>query len=51
MKAIKVFEQEGNRTVGIFQREDGSYCAMTFSASKDFKTIKSAEKWIAKFGY
>jgi hypothetical protein len=48
MKAIKIYEQDGNRTVGIF-KGDGGFTALTFSQSKSFKTLKAAEKWLAKF--
>ena len=49
MKAIKVYEQDGNRTVGIFQESNGTFTALTYSQSKTFKTLKSAEKWLDKF--
>lgn len=49
MKAIKVFEQIDNRTMGIYQERDGSFLALTFTKSKTFKTLKGAEKWIGKF--
>lgn len=48
MKAIKIYDQVDNRTVGIFS--DGKvFLAMTFSVSKNFKTLASAEKWLRKF--
>ena len=33
---------------GITQETDGTYTAVSFSASKNFKTIKGAEKWLAR---
>ncbi|MBX2848940.1 MAG: YdaF family protein [Acidiferrobacterales bacterium] len=51
MKTIKLIEQDGNRSVGIFQEVDGSFLAMTYTASKSFKTIKSAEKFLEKRGF
>jgi len=32
---------------GINKNSDGTYTAMTFTKSKDFKTLKGAEKWLA----
>lgn len=49
MKAVKIYDQEGNRTVGIFEEANGTFTAMTFSQSKTFKTFKGADKWIQKF--
>lgn len=49
MKAIEIFQQEGNRTVGIFQDAGGEFLAITFSQSKSFKKESSARKWLAKY--
>ena len=49
MKTIELYEQEGNRSVGIFLETNGTYLAMTYSQSKNFKTEAAARKWIAKF--
>lgn len=49
MKTIELFEQEGNRSVGIFQEADGRYLAMTYTQSKNFKTEAAARKWIEKY--
>ena len=46
--AIEIFEQDGNKSVGIFS-ENGLFLAMTFTKSKSFKTEKGARKWIAKY--
>ena len=35
-------------SIGIYKNNDGTYTAMTFSKSKDFKTLKGAQKWLAK---
>jgi ribosomal protein S6 len=31
---------------GINKNNDGTYTAMTFSKSKNFKTLKGAQKWM-----
>lgn len=35
-------------STGIFDNGDGTFTAMTFTASKTFKTRKGAEKWLAR---
>ena len=48
MKAVKVYDQVDNRTVGIFT--DGKvFLAMSWSVSKTFKTEEAAYKWLVKF--
>ncbi len=48
MKTIKLYEQDGNKSVGIFS--DGKeFLAMTYSQSKSFKSLTAAEKWLAKY--
>ena len=37
-------------TVGIVEQSDGSFLALTFSKSREFKTRKGAIKWLAKRG-
>jgi hypothetical protein len=50
MELIKLIEQDGNRSVGIWK--DGHlFLAMTFSQSKEFKTLAGAERWLAKRGF
>jgi hypothetical protein len=49
MKAIKIYDQEDNRTIGIFEEQDGKFTALTYIQSKTFKTLKAAEKWIQKY--
>lgn len=38
-------------TIGCFPQTDGTFLAMTFTDSREFKTQKGAEKWLAKRGY
>lgn len=35
-------------STGISENSDGTYTALTFTKSKTFKTLKGAEKWLAK---
>ena len=35
---------------GIFENDDGTFTALTFSASKDFKTYAGAARWLARRG-
>jgi hypothetical protein len=50
MKNIKLYYKEDNRQVGIYLNEStGVFAAMTFTKSKEFKTLKGAEKWISKY--
>ena len=35
-------------STGISKNSDGTYTALTFSQSKTFKTLKGAEKWLAR---
>ena len=51
MKTIKIFEKDDNLSVGIYQDDDGTYLAMTYSASQRYKTLKGALKWMASQGY
>ena len=43
----KIVHQENNESValGVFSNNDGTFTAMTYSQSKDFKTLKGAKKW------
>jgi len=47
--AIEIFEQIDNRSIGIYKDSNGTFTALTLSASKNFKTEKGARKWIAKY--
>lgn len=33
---------------GISKNNDGTFTALTFTQSKDFKTLSGAKKWLAK---
>ena len=35
---------------GIFENDDGTFTALAFSASKDFKTYAGAARWLARRG-
>lgn len=35
-------------TRGVSKNSDGTFTAMTFTASKVFKTLAGANKWLAK---
>ena len=35
---------------GMFKENDGTWTALTYSQSKNFKTEKGAEKWLQKRG-
>jgi hypothetical protein len=39
-----------NETInkGITQHADGTFTAMTFTQSKNFKTLKGAQRWMTK---
>lgn len=47
MKAIDLGNNEQLST-GVATNQDGTFTAMTFTASKTFKTRKGAEKWLAR---
>ena len=47
MNAIDNGNNESLST-GIAAHLDGTFTAMTFSQSKTFKTLKGAQKWIAR---
>ena len=32
---------------GIIKNHDGTFTAMTFTASRDFKTLAGAQRWLA----
>ena len=38
-------------SAGIFLNSDGTFTAMTFTASKTFKTAAGAKRWLARRGY
>jgi len=47
---MKTLDLGNNETIsrGITKNSDGTFTAMTFTQSKTFKTLKGAEKWIAR---
>jgi hypothetical protein len=49
MKPVKIYDQQGNRTVGIFEERDGNFTALTLSQTKTFKTFKGADRWVQKY--
>lgn len=50
---MKTLNMGNNETLsrGIVKNNDGTFTAMTYSQSKDFKTLKGATKWIEKLGF
>ena len=49
-ETMKTLDLGNNETIsrGITKNSDGTFTAMTFTQSKTFKTLKGAEKWIAR---
>lgn len=47
---MKTIDLGNNEAIskGISKNSDGTFTALTFSQSKTFKTLKGAEKWLAK---
>jgi len=47
---MKALNLGNNETIsrGVFRETDGTFTAMTFSASKNFKTEAGAQRWLAK---
>ena len=47
---MKTLDLGNNESVkhGVFDNKNGTFTALTFSASKEFKTRKGAEKWLMK---
>jgi hypothetical protein len=54
MEEIKIFDKGNSQTdapiAGIFL-DNGIYTAMTYTVSKDFKTLKGAERFMKKRGF
>lgn len=50
MTTTRTINTGNNETLskGIFPQADGTFLALTFSASKTFKTLAGAQKWIAR---
>ena len=55
MKTIKTYKQGDSMTdlptVAIFLENDGTFTAMTYTTSKNFKTLKGAERFMTKRGF
>lgn len=47
---MKTLDQGNNETLsrGVIAERDGSFTAMPFTASKNFKTRAGAERWLAR---
>lgn len=45
-------DQGNNESInrGITRNSDGTFTALTYSASKEFKTQAGAERWLARRG-
>ncbi len=49
MKTTTQIDLGNNETIskGISKETDGTFTAMTFTQSKNFKTLKGAQKWLS----
>lgn len=49
----KTLDMGNNETksIGVFAQADGTFLALTLSASKTFKTRSGAERWLAARGF
>jgi hypothetical protein len=47
---MKTIHTDNNETLskGIFPQADGTFLALTFSASKVFKTLAGAQRWMVR---
>jgi len=50
MKTIDLGNNE-SASIAIETNQDGTFTAMTYSASKEFKTFKGAVRWLAARGF
>ena len=50
IKTVKTIDMGDNTSIstGIYQETDGTFTAMTFTRSKNFKTLKGAERWLER---
>jgi len=50
MKTSTTIDLGNNSSIsrGITKNNDGTYLAMTFSKSKEFKTLKGAQRWMER---
>ena len=46
--AVDMGNNESATAAGIVKNTDGTYTAMTFTRSRDFKTLKGAQRWLAR---
>ena len=49
---MKILDLGNNEQIstGIHKNSDGTYTALTYVSSKTFKTLRGAEKWLARRG-
>jgi hypothetical protein len=47
---LKTLDLGNNEQIsrGIAKNQDGTFTAMTFTQSKDFKTLAGAQKWLER---
>lgn len=38
-------------SAGIFEQKNGLFLAMTYTKTKEFKTLNGAKKFMAKYGF
>jgi hypothetical protein len=50
-KAMRTFETNNSVTSIGIAKHNNEYTALTLTRSKTFKTLKGAERWLAKCGY
>jgi hypothetical protein len=48
--AVQTLDMGNNESLvrGVFPQADGTFMALTFTQSKDFKTLKGAQRWLAR---
>jgi len=51
MEIIKNYERSGNKGTIAKLNNDNTFTATTATQTKDFKTLKGAEKFMTKYGY
>ena len=45
MKNIITDKHEGMKSTGIFDNNDGTFTVVTWSTSRNFKTLAGAKRW------
>jgi len=48
---LTTFDAVEGLSVGIAPEADGTYLALTATASRSFRTVKGAAAWLARRGY